>query len=208
MIKLLILKLLGSIDYRFYIPEFLGVLKESLWPITVLLIVLIFRREVSKLIGRIKEIKYKDWSIVTSPDAEEALSSVSDPSKISKDAKGKERAFAELAFLLSNYQYVWSAWTVRPENSHAVRFSEKYSGGKLRYIDQYCADLKNYDRKFGLLLPSEIKSKFEDLKGYLESILPYQNIEEELTSPVFSQPKYLELFGNLAVALKDSTSGN
>ena len=59
MIKFLILKIFGSIDYRFYAPEILGVIKESLWPITILLVVLIFRREISKLIGRIKKIKYK-----------------------------------------------------------------------------------------------------------------------------------------------------
>lgn len=56
MIKFLILKLLGPIDYRFYVPEILGLMKELLWPVTLLLVVLIFRREISKLIGRIKNI--------------------------------------------------------------------------------------------------------------------------------------------------------
>ncbi len=196
----------GSIDYRFYVPEILELIKELLWPITVFLILFIFRIEIKKLIGRIKYIKYKGMSIETSPAATEALDTVPTPSQITEESSGSERVIAELVSLLYNYQYVWSAWTTRPEYSHAVRFSEKYSGGKLRFIDQYFSDLNNYERKFGALLPSDMKSKFDDLKGFLESILQYQNIEEELTSPIFSRPKYLELFGNLATSLRAPTS--
>ncbi len=207
MIKFLLIKFLGPIDYRFYIPEIFGVIKELLWPITVLLIASIFRREISRLIGRIKSIKYKGMSVETVPSAGEALSIPPKPFQLTKGAKEPERAIAELAFLLSKYQFVWSAWTSRPEYSHAVRFSEEYAGGKLRYIDQYCSELKYYDKKFGASLPNDIKSKFDDLRSYLESILPYHNIQEELTSPIFSRPKYLELFGDLAGSLKNASIG-
>ena len=206
MIRFIIAKIFGIIGNRFYVPEILDLIKELLWPVTVLISVLIFRQEISKLIGRIKNIKYKGMSIETSPGAEKALSTAPKPSQITEDFRGPKTAVAKLAFLLSNYQYVWSAWATRPEYSHAVRFSEKYSGGKLRFIDQYCSDLNNYEKKFENFLSNDIKSKFVDLKGYLESILPYQNIEEELTSPTFSRPKYLEFFGNLAASLEKPTT--
>lgn len=202
MIKALILKIFGPIDYRYILPQVLGFMKELLWPATILVIAGIFRRDISKLIGRIKSVKYKDISVETVPSAVEALS-ISQKPLGTKVTNKTEWAIVELALLLSKYQFVWSAWSSRPEYCHAVRFSEKYAGGNLRYLNEYCTDLKTYDTKFGDVLPRKAKARFVELRSYLESVLPYHNTEEELTSPVFSRPKYLQLFGDLAQSLKN-----
>jgi len=202
MIERFLKKLIGEVDYSIYIPEIVDFLEKCIWPLVAIVFIYLFRKEIQKLLGRVKKLKVGDNEMElepphgTTPMLDRI---VKEPRpKREEDAKSRyQLAIVNLALLLGKYLYVWCAWDKRKEFSHAVRFSEEYSGGKLRYIDEYFNDLKKYLIVNDSNLSPDLRKSANELKDYIESILVYHNKYEELHEPVFSLQQYQKLFEDL-----------
>ena len=120
-------------------------------------------------------------------------------------APDERQAMNDLAFLLFKYQFVWGAWAMGPDYCHAVRFSEKYSGGTLRFIDEFASDLNSFIKDKEDRLPSNVIQKFEDISSYINGVLPYHGEQERLSRPVFSIPQYQTLMRSLAAEIEAAT---
>lgn len=208
MIKEFVLKWIGDISYAQYLSMILELIGKCLWPFTITVFVFLFRKDISRLIDRIRSVEQGDKRVVFDPPGGEASErELIEIASSSKDTEGRN-LMVDIANLLHKYQYVWSAWTTRQEFSHAVRFSERYSGGQLRYIDGYVRDLDEFQEKYLVSIPQGIKNPFDGLLNYLKDVSSYHDSEEKLSAPAFSVPKYLELFGDLIKAVKEQPSGS
>jgi hypothetical protein len=199
MIKEFMLKWIGDISYDQYLSLIVDLLGKSVWPLTVVVFLILFRKNISGLIARIRSVEQGDKKLVFDPPGGETSET-----ELNKMASSRQtdsnRIIADLAFLVYKYQYVWSAWTTRQEFSHAVRFSESYSGGRLRYIDEYVHDLDEFQQKYSTVIPENIKTPLDKLLSYLKEVRVYHDTNEKLSAPAFSAPKYLALFGDLIKA--------
>ncbi len=93
-----------------------------------------------------------------------------------------------------------------PDYCHAVRFSEKYSGGTTRFIYEFASDLDSFIKNKESSLPSNVIQKLKELSSYINGVLPYHEEQERLSRPVFSIPQYQTLLGSLATEIEVATS--
>lgn len=208
MIEQILKWLIGQIDYRFYIPLIIDFLKSLIWPFTIILLFFIFRKQIPHMLEKLESLEVFGTKIKWNSRGEDAAPSLTKlRTKIvtphEKDIALVERqAINDLIFLLSNYQFVWGAWAMGPEYCHAVRFSEKYSGGTLHFIDEYARELNSFIKDKGDKIPENISIKLEELSSYINGVLPYHEEQERLSRPVFSIPQYMSLLRTLASGLE------
>ena len=200
MIKDILLKIVGPISYSDYFSSLIDLFEKCLWPLTIIVIAVLFKKYISNLIDRIISFEYRDKKLNFAAPAgkvlDNGLTAIASPNK----------ALECLISFLSRYRYFWSAWITHREFSHAVRFSDTfYAGGKTRYIDEYVSDLEAFVKNYSDTdtLPSDIKAPLDSLKTYLNEVLPYHVEREKLSAPAFSATKYLDLFNSVLNALKN-----
>lgn len=202
MIQKLFLWLVGPINYPAYIPSLFELLRATLWPFTILLLCIIFRKGIVVLLkklesyeGEFGRINFSSGETKGENLAPELGDFATSKKDIPYDKVKSEHAkmIAELAFVLSKYQYVWSAWITSPGFSHAVRFSEKYSGGEIRYLDHLYKDLSNFELSSVEKMPKQLYEAFQQLKSFVEGVLPFHKQGEELKGPAFSVPRFQNL---------------
>lgn len=205
MFKAFLQKWIGDIRYDKYLSILFGLIGKLSWPLTVVFLAFLFQSDVSMLINRIDTIKKGDMTVGLGAAAKE-LRDISKSGSTGSDKQVSD-ALVNLASLLSEYKYAWSAWTLSQAFSHEVRFADRYSGpgAHVRFIDEYVKDLDNYDKRYGSVCPPEVKKPLAALNDYLKGVLPYQIEGQKLSAPVFSMPKYLSLFTTLVDAITSAS---
>ncbi len=205
MLKAFLLKWIGSISYGKYFSEILAFIGNLKWVITVVVLVILFRQEIAKLIRedlpvllqRITAIKKGNFSV----ELKTAEMSTDKKMLILFGAPQGIEAFVKLAQILSKYQFYWSAWNTTPEFSHAVRFSDRYSGSQVRFIDEYVKELDEFVKEYRDKYPQGVEESLKNLMVYLKEVYRYQVDKEQLSAPVFSVLKYSELIRSVDNAM-------
>ena len=204
----------GHIDYRFYMPLFIDFLKSLLWPATIICLTIIFRKQISKMIEKLESLEGFGARIKMKSRTEDAApkltgfrtKDISLPEETT--VQDENQVISDLAFLLFKYRFVWSEWAIDPDYCHAVRFSEKYSGGTLRYIDEFVKELNSFIKEKGDKLSAIVGKRVRELSSYINGVLPYHEKNERLSGPVFSAPQYQVLLRSLSAeisAIKSKT---
>lgn len=179
------------------VSEILNFIRDIAWPLVVISIFIIFRREVKQLLEAIASgklrIQYKGVSLGPPHEVEEELR------KKLKELENqiKLRPLTGLGQILLKYKYVYGEWEQDNEHCHVVRFSDAYYGPVLRYIDDLSQELDLYLRNNKNHLKDPLLQSVIEFKNYVDEIKRYQKKTQELSEPRFSMPKYLKLWHNV-----------
>lgn len=222
MLKKFLIYVIGPINFSAYMPKMFELAEKALWPFVALVVAFLFKREIAFLLQRLQKATVGnnifEFGRGSEEDRKKIEALIENAKRSSVGGRGEitalpiepaaleplspQMAIAQLAFLLSKYQFVWSAWTTSQDYSHAVRFSDQRAGGEIRYIDKFTRDLYDFARQYREKLPPELGQAFDELKVFISDIVPLQKQGQELSGPYFSVSRYRDILQKLFTLLR------
>lgn len=184
--------LAGEVDFHFYASAYVDLLRTVIWPAVVLVALGTLRRELASLVNRVSQFEDGEWKAHFAPEPK------SHPTDMGLRA---------VTQFLYNYRYVWGKFgrDADVKSASAVRFSEKYEYGSLRYIDDCVRDAKSL---FTETLPTPVVRKVGELVGFLDAIQPFQLGGEHLSAAVFHIPTFITLMASLNDEVERGVAAN
>jgi len=183
--------LAGEADFHFYASVYVDLIRIAIWPGVVLIVLGTLRRELASLVNRVSRFERGEWKAHFAPEPK------SHPA---------DTGLRAVTHFLYSYRYVWGRWgrDAETKSASAVRFSEKYEYGTLRYLDDCVRDAKSLFRE---TLPSHVVQKLSELVGFLDAMQPFHLGGEHLSAEVFHIPTFIALVSSVNDEVERAVSG-
>lgn len=179
------------------------------WTVAILVVAIIFRKNIAGFIDGMKEIWVKGKiggqefeggakRSLGENLQEEILRPLQRPAL--EQAEIAKTAINELLTLFRNYAFVG----LQPPDgrrSSTVIFSEAYSGGTPRFINNLKSDLEKYLQTYSGSLEPKVRAPLEKLAEYVATIASHQIRDELLDSPVFEGNEFFSRVTKVIVAI-------